>query len=99
MLAGRFGVPGGVPVPIVGPTLSGTVAVGQTLTCNPGVWNGNPVFSYQWLRDASTPIGTNSPNYTLVAGDSTHTVKCTVTPTNNIGSASGVTTAPTGTVP
>lgn len=92
---------GTVPVPIIAPTISGTQTVGQTLTCNPGIWAGlNPLtFTFQWLRDAATAIGTNQATYVLVAGDSTHTVKCQVTVSNALGSSAPVQTAPTGTIP
>lgn len=91
---------GTLPTNLIPPSVSGTLTVGQTLTCNPGQWVGllPLTLSYQWLRDASTPIGTNSPTYTLVVGDSTHTVKCQVTASNTLGSASAVSPA-TATVP
>lgn len=31
------------------PTVTGTPATGQTLTCNPGPWTGAPALSYVWL--------------------------------------------------
>lgn len=88
------------PSNIVPPTISGSAAVGQVLTCNPGRWVGlNPLtISYQWIRGASTNIGTNSPNYTLVAGDSTFTVKCQVNCVNAVGAAAA-TTPSTATIP
>ena len=30
--------------------MGGTVAVGQTITCGPGSWDGAPRFSYQFVR-------------------------------------------------
>lgn len=67
------------------PTISGTPAVGETLTANTGVWNPTPArFGYQWTRDgdaiaALSPATTGrtlgaetsstGPTYVLVAAD------------------------------
>jgi len=77
------------PVNTVAPVVSGTQAVGQTLTTTNGTWTNSPSFSYQWYRGV-TPIGTNSSTYTLVQADAgnTTTIKCTVTGTNGAGTAS-----------
>jgi secreted trypsin-like serine protease len=32
------------------PTVGGTVAVGQTITCDPGSWDNGPALQYQFLR-------------------------------------------------
>jgi hypothetical protein len=66
------------------PSLSGTAAQGNVLTCNDGVWIPQPItISRQWIRDASTVIAAaTGSTYTLVAADQTHTVKCRVTGTN-----------------
>ena len=37
-----------------------------------------------------TPIGTNSPNYTLVSGDLGATIYCRVTATNASGSSNAI---------
>jgi len=81
------------------PVVSGTPTVGETLTSTSGTWNGYPAptFAYQWVRGASTNIGTNSPSYQLVDADLGATVKCTVTATNSAGSASA-TSAATATI-
>jgi hypothetical protein len=80
------------PINSVAPAITGTATVGQVLTCSTGTWSGSPTYSYQWKRDNTTNIGTNSSTYTLVAGDSTHNVGCVVTATNTGGSATA--TAP-----
>ena len=78
------------PVNTVAPALSGTAQQGQTLTSSNGTWTGtSPItYTYQWFRGAS-PIGsaTNS-TYTIVTADVGQSIKCTVTATNSIGSAS-----------
>ena len=71
-------------------TISGTAAVGQTLTATASGVTGSPTptLSYQWKRGA-TNIGTNSSTYTLVAADAGNTsnITCVVTATNSAGSA------------
>jgi hypothetical protein len=51
------------PVNTSEPTISGTAAVGQTLTATQGTWaNGPTSFSYQWVRcgaDGGLPDGSN----------------------------------------
>jgi hypothetical protein len=75
------------PVVIDAPAVIGTGAVGQVLTCTQGNWDGTPSsYAYQWKRDGTTNIGTNANAYTLVAGDSGHSVSCVVTATNLTGS-------------
>ncbi|MFI5425789.1 hypothetical protein [Aeromicrobium sp. UC242_57] len=58
------------------PSISGTAAVGQTLTCEAA--DGTPgTLSYVWSR-GSTPLDTGA-TYVLVAADRTEQVTCTVT--------------------
>jgi hypothetical protein len=75
------------------PAISGTAAVGQTLTCNNGTWpTGAGGFTYEWqIADTSAPIGTKS---TLKLGDKTAglAVDCVVSATS--GSSSGTATSP-----
>ncbi|HEX4526898.1 MAG TPA: hypothetical protein VH108_09195 [Gaiellaceae bacterium] len=70
------------------PTLAGTPSVGQVLTVTPGTWSGSPVnLTYAWLRCntngrlCTAIAGATAANYTLVAGDSGHTIIATVTAT------------------
>jgi hypothetical protein len=76
------------------PSISGTATVGETLTANPGTWNGSaPIsFQYQWLScDAS---GANCKNiagqtkkaYTLQSSDAGNTVRVNVIAGNSDGS-------------
>lgn len=74
------------PVNTFTPSISGTAAVGAVLSCNRGIWTGDPFsFAYQWKRDGTTNIGTGVASYTTVAGDSTHSITCVVTATNHHG--------------
>ena len=51
------------------PTISGTAAVGSTLTAKPGTWSPAPTLVYQWKRDGSTIAGATSATYTVVKAD------------------------------
>jgi trypsin len=56
------------PQLIAGPTISGGSQVGQTITCDPGTWNGGPTFLYRLYRDSSAgplPITVQSPSPTF----------------------------------
>ena len=79
------------PVFTVAPQITGTAVVGQTLTCDGGTVTGTePITrSYQWYRGV-TPIGTDSPNYTLVQADAGNlsNIKCAVDADNAGGTAS-----------
>lgn len=74
------------PVADNAPTISGTAAVGQTLTAAPGTWLPSLVtFSYRWLRcdaigAACTPIaGATDETYVPVAADRGHRLSVAVT--------------------
>ena len=82
-----LGVSNAPPAGSASPTITGTPAVGQTLSCDNGVWFNAPTsYTYQWNGTAGSP--TTNPTYTVVAGDLGHTISCTVTATNAHGSAS-----------
>jgi cytochrome c551/c552 len=74
------------------PIVSGTVKVGQTLTCSQGTWIGaGPIFyAYRWLRDGVAIGGAESNTYTVAAADEGHNTSCEVTATNSVGSKSAV---------
>ena len=83
---------GGVPGPVAGtPQVTGTMQVGQTVTCNPGTWANNPTFTFEWLRNGQ-PVATGT-TYVLTGADATHQIACRVTGTNAGGSATA-TSAP-----
>ncbi len=93
--------PTSTPANTGAPALSGTAAVGQTLTCSQGTWTGNPTptFAYQWKRDDANIAGATASTYTVVAGDAGHALTCTVTATNARGSASASSNSLTATSP
>jgi len=87
------------------PTLSGTAAVGSTVTAANGTWNGSPTgFTYAWARcDAlgnacATVSGQTAQTYAVTAADSGTTLRVSVTATNSAGSTSA-TSAQTAVVP
>jgi hypothetical protein len=83
------------PVNTAPPGVSGTPAVGQTLTASDGTWSNTPAsFAYQWLRCngggnncANVANGTQK-TYTLVGADTGNTMRVRVTATNADGSNS-----------
>lgn len=78
------------------PSISGTAQVGQDLKTSNGSWSGTTplTFNYDWRRcDSSgnncSSINVHSDNqtYTVVDGDSGHTLRVVVTASNAAGSA------------
>jgi hypothetical protein len=80
------------PVNKVPPSIDGPAEEGQLLSAHTGSWTGDPTsYEYQW--EACTKAGAScaeitdaiSPSYTPVAGDVGHTLRVTVTATNDMG--------------
>ncbi|WP_243695264.1 PQQ-dependent sugar dehydrogenase [Agromyces protaetiae] len=62
------------------PTISGTSAVGSTLTVNPGTWSPSPTGGgYQWNRNGTAIGGATAATYRLVAADAGTSITATVT--------------------
>jgi hypothetical protein len=91
------------PVNTVLPTVTGPVATGYVLTCNPGVWTGAPAptFSFFWQRSASAAgpwtniAGATSQTYTVQIADIGDYIRCVVSASNSAG-ANAANTAPVG---
>jgi hypothetical protein len=84
------------------PTLGGTAAIGQQLTCSPGDWSGSPSFSYDFVRsvddvDVAVAASGATPDYTVTAQDAGMTLRCDVTASNS-GGAAVAKTAATGVI-
>ncbi len=80
-------VPGIRPQQVVAPQISGSAALGATLTCNRGIWKGAPppTFSYQWTRDGVAIPSATASTYIVEAADQGHLLSCNVVATNNEG--------------
>lgn len=71
------------------PEITGTPAVGQSLSCSNGSWLGSPPITYtrQWRRDSETITGATSIQYTVQGTDEGHQLACQVTAHNPAGQA------------
>jgi hypothetical protein len=69
-------------------TASATLAAGDTLACQAGAWQGEPAFTYRWLRNGSTIAGAEGSEYTLTAEDEGKAIQCEVTGSNSGGASS-----------
>ncbi len=85
------------------PSITGTPAVGQRLTCHPGTPTGTTArLSYAWVRDLIPIPEAAATTYTVKGQDSGHHLQCQVTATDGGGSAtekSTFVTIPVGGVP
>ncbi len=66
------------PAPLkASPSLSGTAAVGNTLTCKPNLTTTAAVtLSYAWLRDSAPIAGATAASYLVAPTDQTHYLSC-----------------------
>jgi hypothetical protein len=77
-----------VPLVYPHPSISGTPAVGQRLTCHTGVPSGaGAQLSYAWLRDLRPIAGATASSYVVKFADTGHHLQCQVTATDAGGSA------------
>ena len=92
-----------VPIVRPNPSISGTPANGQHLTCHPGTPSGTTAqLTYAWLRDLIPIAGAASSTYTVKGQDTGHHLQCQVTATDGGGSAtakSAFVTIPVGGAP
>jgi secreted trypsin-like serine protease len=84
--------PTAAPRTIVSPSLLGTVAVGSTVSCNPGTWAGAPSFSYQFVvptpsGDVARTAQSAQSSYTIQPADAGNVLVCNVKGTNAGGLA------------
>ena len=93
-----------VPSNTVLPAVTGTAAVGQTVTTSDGTWNASPTsFTYEWLRCPSSggsadgsdcaSIGVSTNSYLVATGDVGFTLRSRVTAVNSDGQAKAVSNA------
>jgi hypothetical protein len=81
------------PGSVAAPQVQGLVHAGQTISCDPGTWTGDPAsFTYSWRRDGSTPAfdiaGETSQQYAVNLADVGHTLRCAAKATNAAGTSS-----------
>ncbi|MDH5393669.1 MAG: hypothetical protein OEY11_10825 [Gammaproteobacteria bacterium] len=75
----------GYPVNTIAPVISGTIAIGSTLTATNGSWtdrNGNVPsysYSYQWQVNGSNIAAATTNRYTLTTSDAHKTITVVVT--------------------
>jgi hypothetical protein len=80
--------------------ISGTAAVGQTLTCSHGTWESFPAgYTYRWLREGAEISGALSNTYAVGVADESHSMSCEVTATNSAGLSSPELSANSESVP
>jgi Fibronectin type III domain len=87
------------------PTISGTAAVGQTLSASTGTWSENPTrYEYQWQRcdsagaNCGTIGGATASNYPVGSADVGSTLRVSVTASNSAGSSTPASSAQTAVV-
>src|SRR4051794_36984444 len=74
-----------VPVPVAPPTISGTPAVGSTLTCNNGGFTGSPdTTRISWLRNGVVIAGATGQTYVPVTADIGRAITCRYTAENAV---------------
>lgn len=74
------------PVNSVAPVISGTVLIGNVLSCTTGTWSMSPTYAYQWRRNGIAISGETASTHTMVAADCGVVITCVVTATDG-GSA------------
>jgi hypothetical protein len=80
------------PVNTARPTISGTAAVGNTLTANNGTWRGAVSFRYQWQQcdqngnNCAAISGANGKTYGVSTANVSRGIRVVVTATNKFGS-------------
>jgi hypothetical protein len=84
---------GSVPINTVAPVISGTAAIGQTLTSTTGTWTsdtGITGYLYQWYRGATLITGATSSTYVLTLSDVGFSMTCRVAATDTDGTSAYV---------
>lgn len=80
------------------PTITGTAAVGQTLSAVAGSWTPNTMMSYQWYQNGTAVPGATTASFTLSADDLSKNFTVVVTGTQAGFTPLAVASAPTGAV-
>jgi hypothetical protein len=82
------------PTNLSPPVITGTVQIGQALSCSTGSWTGSPTgYAYQWSRNGTAISGATGSSYTIQTPDQGDTLTCAVTASNDAGSAASTSTS------
>jgi hypothetical protein len=75
------------PFNTIAPSATGTVAVGNLLSCTSGTWTSTTTvtYSYQWQRNGVDISGATANTYTCVNADLGANLTCVVTAANQYG--------------
>ncbi|WP_354697688.1 hypothetical protein [Paraconexibacter sp. AEG42_29] len=80
--------PAAAPTNLTKPGITGTPAVGQTLTCGNGTWSGSPTsYTRTWNRDGTPISGATATTYAVVAADAGKQITCAVKAINASGTS------------
>jgi sugar lactone lactonase YvrE len=72
-----------VPRPLAAPAVSGSSALGATLTCATGRWSNSPTsYEYRWVRGDAPILNATAATYAVTAADRGQQLSCTVTAVN-----------------
>lgn len=85
---------GGAPAVWKPPTVTGEPSVGDILVVNPGLWVGQPTFTYRWLRDGDPIDGATLTTYEIVPDDLGTVLSVEEIATNDQGSTTYEVTMP-----
>ena len=78
------------------PRISGTRAVGRTLTASTGTWTPTPTsYTYRWKRNGTAIAGATARTYRLTTADAGHNISVTVTARRSGRTATASTSART----
>jgi len=75
------------------PVVTGTAAVGGSLSCALGDWRGNPLLSRQWLRGGAPIAGATAEAYAVTAEDPGQSLACRVSGVTIRGAAAATSNA------
>ncbi|MBJ7470557.1 MAG: hypothetical protein JHD16_04615, partial [Solirubrobacteraceae bacterium] len=81
------------PVNTALPMIIGDVTVGDTVSCVPGTWLGEPTaYGYAWLRAGAPIAGATGATYLVAKDDTASLLSCRVTATNADGAVAAAST-------
>lgn len=73
------------PALVKAPSISGTLAAGSTVTCDPGTWSGSPGFAFSWQTGQPPRPAGDGPTLLVTEAHEGNTLTCAVRATNGAG--------------